>query len=166
MSQWKLYEIDQLLRDAYNAADAAINHDTGEVPPDWAKFLDDVQGERDEKALNVAAMIRELKAEAEAITTERKRLQAREKAAENKADALKSYLSAFVRPGEKIKDNRVSIGWSHRQSVVVDDPAVVPDDYCKIERTPQLTLIKDAIANGGVVVPGARIVDNQFITIR
>lgn len=60
MSKWKLYEVDQFLRDAYDAA--PVNEETGEIPEDWSKFIDEIQMDRDKKCLAVAALIRELKA--------------------------------------------------------------------------------------------------------
>ena len=33
---WKLFEINDLLRQAIEAADAVIDHDTGVIPDDWA----------------------------------------------------------------------------------------------------------------------------------
>lgn len=165
MSSLHLYEIETVLRDAEEAAEQYVNAETGEIAEDWAAFLDDVQMERDAKALAVAARVRELKAEGEAVSLERKRLQAREKSLATKHDQLKTYLQQCLKVGEKLKDTRVSISWSHRQSVSVSNPEVVPDIYCKIERTPMATAIKAAI-EGGIQVPGATVITNDFITIR
>jgi len=164
MSTWRLYEIDKLLRDA--VARAPLNEETGEIPDDWASFLDNVQMDRDHKALSVAAMVRELTAEAEAVKAEKNRLADRQKSAEAKADRLKSYLSTFVNVGEKLSDARVSIGWRKSEKVIVRNAASIPDAYCKIERTVSLSALKDAIKSGEYTGPDAAIAVNNNIQIK
>jgi hypothetical protein len=163
--EMKLYEIDEMLRSAMIIMDEMTNQETGEIDTGWAQFVDDVQLARDEKALAVAAIIREYKTEAEAIATERKRIAARERVAENRAEALKGYLTAFLHPGEKLKDSRVSIGWSSRERVEVASPDLIPDAFCKIERTPRLKDIGEAIKTG-TMFDGVTVVKNNFIVIR
>jgi hypothetical protein len=164
MSGFKLYEIDNLLREAYAAAEEHVDQETGEIPEDWDKFLDDVQMERDQKALAVAAMYREFEAERGAIADEAKRLAERARAAENKAKRLKAYLAHFVQPGEKLKDARVSIGWRKSTAVIIEDESRLPEECWKVVRTVSKTSVKEMLGKGEV--DGARIEARQNIQIR
>ena len=87
----KLYEIDEAILNC-------IDTETGEIID--ADQLDKLQMERDTKLENVACWIKDLKAEAEAIKTEKQILANRQKVAENKAESLKKYL-AYALDGKK-----------------------------------------------------------------
>ena len=165
MSNFKLYEIDSMLREALDAAMETVNPETGELPEGWSEFLETVQMERDAKALAVAAVIKEKEAEADAITVELKKLRARATAGNNAADRLRYYLRLFMTEGEKLKDARVSIGWRTTKAIEIEVPELVPDAFCRIERIPQKTAIKAEI-EAGREVPGAKQVSNTSIQIR
>lgn len=166
---WKLYEIDDVLRQAIAAAEQAVDTETGELPEDWAEFLTTVQMERDEKALGVACYVRELLAEADAVKAEKDRLTKRQRALENQAERVKAYLAAFVPQGEKLKDGRVQVSWRKSESVQVDVPAEqLPTMYQRVipeQREPDKTALKDAIKTGAQI-PGVQLVTKQNIQIR
>jgi hypothetical protein len=161
---FKLYEIDAMLRQALDSADKWIDRETGEVPDNWARLIEDLQMSRDAKCLAVAAYIREQEAQASAIEEEVGRLEKRLYAAKNKASQLKQYLSTSVKVGEKLKDARVSIGWRKSERTIIDEK-VLPDEYWKVERSPMKSAVKTAI-ECGLYVPGARIETHHSITIR
>jgi antirestriction protein ArdC len=162
----RLYEIAEMLEEAIAAAEAAIDTETGEIPEDWAKFLDDIQMERDEKCLNVARYIKSCSAEADAIAAEVKRLNSRKKAAENKAKRMKEYLKLTIASGEKLSDGAVKISWRKSTATIVYMPEALADKYCKIERTPKLTEIKAAIEAGLIGSDIAEIETNSNIVIQ
>lgn len=166
---WKLYEVADVLRQAIEAAEAAVDMDTGELPEDWADFVNDVQMERDAKALGVACYVRELLAEADAVDTEKKRLDARAKALENRAERMKGYLAAFVPAGEKLKNQSVSIGWRKSTSVdVCVPPETLPGEYVRTipaRVEPDKKLIGDALKEG-TVIAGCTLVEKQNIQIK
>jgi hypothetical protein len=153
-----------MLRQALDAADEVIDHETGLVPMDWASLLEMVQLERDTKCLSVAAYIREQDAQASAIGEEIDRLRKRQQTAKNKVERLKEYLATAVKAGEKLKDARVSIGWRKSERVIVDEK-ILPNEYWKVERTPMKSAVKIAIESG-MYVPGARIETCNNISIR
>ena len=165
MSNFRLYEIDAMLRDALEAAEQTIDPETGEIPADWAAFLDDVQMERDKKCLAVAAYIRECMTEAEAVKTETKRLALRARTAENKAERLKMYLAGTVQTGEKLKNTWVSIGWRKSEAVVIDDETAIPEAYWRIHREVSKAAVKDALASGELTA-GAHIEAKNNIQVR
>jgi hypothetical protein len=164
MSQFKLFEISSLLRDSLAAADEFINQETGEIPADWADFLDAVQMERDEKVLAVAAVIREKLAYAGTVKAEIDRLNKLLKPATTTAERLKSWLIATVHEGEKLKDSRVSISWRKSEAVVIDDESKLPDACFKIYREVSKTQVKEALAAGMEIA--AHIEQKQNIQIK
>ena len=92
----RLYEINEEIMQC-------VDFETGEVIDEGK--LNDLQMLREEKIENIGLWIKDLKAEAKAIAEEVKALNARKKAAENKAESLKQYL-AMVLDGEKFKTAR------------------------------------------------------------
>lgn len=145
--------------------EACIDPETGEVI-DMEK-LQALEMEFEAKALNIACWIKNLKAEAEAIKTEKQNLEKRQKAAENKAESLKKYLSDNLN-GMKLKDSRVAISYRRSESVEVDDMLdlrTLPDDLVKVRLEPDKTAIKEAIKEG-MVVKGCRIVEKNNLQIR
>lgn len=74
--------------------DGLLAQSEGEVTPDLADLLDQVEGATTEKIERVALYIRELSATADAIDVEKDRLAARAKAKRVAAESLKGYLKA------------------------------------------------------------------------
>jgi outer membrane murein-binding lipoprotein Lpp len=169
MATWKLYEIDDLLRQAIDAADAEINQETGEIPEGWGEFLDAVQLDRDHKVLSVACYIKELDAEAAALKSERDRLAERQRATEAKAERIREYLSAHVQPGEKLSDARAVISWRKSDSVDVQvDAGMLPTQYVReipARVEPDKVALKAAL-KAGEAVPGCVLVTKQNIQIK
>ena len=156
-----LYEINEAIERAF---EACIDPETGEIVGD-TEALDDLVLARDEKVENIALWIKNLKAEAEAIRNEEKALADRRRAAENKAERLKSYL-AYNLDGEKFKTPKVSISWRKSESVVVPDVFQLPDEYVKYkDPEPNKQLIKEAIKKG-FDVEGASLVENTNLIIK
>lgn len=165
MGGLRLWELSDMLRQAVEAAEEKVNPETGEVPEDWAEFLDTIQMERDQKCLNIAALYRELEAEAEAIREEAKRLIKRANTASNKAERLKAYLQTAVQPGEKLKNEWVSISWRKSTTCIIENPNIVPDTFCRTIREVSKSAVKDALSKGESVA-GARLEEHQNIQIR
>jgi hypothetical protein len=165
MSAFKLYEISNMLADALAVADTMVDQDTGELPPDWAKFLDDVQGERDHKALDVACVIKSIEAEADALAVEAKALAHRKGVLDRKAESIRTWLAAWLQPGEKLRDTRAVIGWRKSTQVQVVDESVLPDAAWKIKREISNTQIKGIIYESGQCA-GAVLVEKNNIQIR
>lgn len=164
-TEWRLYEINQLLLDAIHAANEKADPETGEIPADWCTFLDGVEIERNTKCLHVARYIKSLRAEAGAVTAERDALAHRAKMLTNKADSLKQYLAGAVQPGEELKDGTTRISWRKSTSVSVLNETAIPEAYWKIEKRPMLREIGDALKSGDQV-PGCVLSENKNIQIR
>lgn len=166
----KLYE----LADAYRECMDAI--ESGEVPEEAiADTLESINVMLEDKADNIACMIKNLTAEAEAIKAEETRLAERRKAKERQIDRIKTYLSdTLLNSGHtKIETARNKISFRSSESVVVDDDdefimwaeenydALLTYPMPKIDKT----AIKTALKRGEMVV-GARIEKKQNIQIK
>ena len=156
-----IYEIDQTI-------ESLINPDTGEIL-DIDTFID-LQMERETKIENMALWVKNLVAESEAIKAEKNALYEREKAAKNKADSLKKYLSQILM-GEKFSTPKVAVSFRKSASVDVDDAFV---EWAKnnashllkfSEPSVDKTAIKTALTNGKQI-PYAKIAENQNIQIK
>lgn len=154
----RLYEIDNAILDC-------VDMETGEII-DIDK-LNALAIERDAKVSNIACWIKDLKAEAEAIKAEKLNLEKRQKAAENKAEQLKNYLSLCLNGGT-FKDARCAI--SYRKSVATEiaegfDVNTLPNEYKKITVTADRTAIKEALQNGAKI-DGCFLVEKNNIQIK
>ena len=154
-----LYEID-------NDILSCIDEETGEVIDIDA--LDALNMERDAKIEGVACLIKDLKAEAEALKAEKQALADRQKKAENKAESLKKWL-AFALNGQKFNSPKAAVSFRKRQSVEITDinELISNDDDLILyqEPKPDKTAIKNAI-NSGRTVHGAKLVENVSVIIK
>ncbi|UXY14775.1 siphovirus Gp157 family protein [Chitiniphilus purpureus] len=164
----KLYEIG----DQYLAAlqDLSARVESGELDPAvLADTMEGLQGEWEEKALNVAKYIATLEAEAAAIKTVEEVKAARRKLLEAQADRLRAYLSREAeRLGIYPKDAEIAIAPVKSQAVQIDDETQLPADYWReipARREPDKALIKQAIKDG-FRVPGAHIEHRHSVRIK
>lgn len=151
-----LYEIDQELL-------SCIDAETGEVID--AEKLNSLQMERETKIESVALWIKDLKAEAEALKAEKLAFADRQKAAENKAESLKNWLSEALN-GEKFKTTKVAVSFRKTKSVMVDSVYDLDAKYVKYkDPDPDKKAIKEAI-EAGQTVKGAQLVESVSVTIK
>lgn len=151
-----LYEIEKEIMDC-------IDEETGEIVD--VEKLDSLVMERDVKIENICLWIKNLKADAVALKAEKDNFAARQKSAENKAESLTKYISSYLN-GDKYKSARVTVSYRKSEAVNITDITQVPEEYIKpVEPQADKTAIKNAI-KGGLIIPGAEIVENQNIQIK
>ncbi len=157
----KLYEISE----TYRAFMAAV--EAGEIPEEaMADTLEALEGAFDEKAEAIGCIIKEQRAEADAIKQEEETLTARRKAKENRADSMEDYLyrQMKVLGKDKFETAKVRIKFTKGERVAIDDEAVFitwahkeADDLLSFkEPTINKTAVKAAI-KAGRVLPGAEL---------
>lgn len=152
----RLYEIDEAIL-------SCIDTETGEILD--ADKLNALQIEREEKLENVALWIKDLTAEAAALKAEKQAFADRQKAAENKAESLKKWLTEAL-AGEKFKTTKVAVSFRKTKSVQVEDIWKLDDSYVKYaEPTADKAAIKKAI-EAGQEVAGATLVENVSISVK
>lgn len=166
----RLYEIAQ----DYKAFLEAVEN--GDIPEEAiADSLESIEAILEDKADNIACVIKNLTAEAEAIKAEEKALAARRNQKEREIKSLKDYLAnALLNSGyTKIETARNRISFRKSKKVEIDDEAAFiewamsnRDDLLKYELpTISRTAIKEAI-EGGDEIAGARIEISQNIQIK
>jgi septal ring factor EnvC (AmiA/AmiB activator) len=165
-----LYEITAELDVMRDKAYAYAEEHDGEIPDYILDFLESLEGEQEEKAVNIACVYKDILSYIDAVKKEQQRLSKMRKSYENEADRIKNYLSAFLNEGQKIKTDRAVISWRKTTHVELLDGVVVeelPLQYQKVEVNPIKSLLKKDI-NDGVddAIKYAQIVTSKNITIK
>lgn len=159
----KLYEISDKIEAVLIAG---TDTETGEITDEALAALDDLEGELEQKALNVGCYIKGEEAEAEAVMAEAKRLQARAQIHKRRAERLLKYLASHVE-GQSFKDARCQIGWRKSKAVEVEDVAKLPEEYVRTKLTlePDKTTLRK-ILSAGIEVDGAELVERWSLQVR
>lgn len=171
-----LYEIDDAILRCVHTEDMpddeVVDTETGEILD--IEYLENLQMERETKIRNVLCWIKNLNAEADAIKAEEKKLAARRKANENKANNLKTWMQDYLN-GEKVSLPEVAVSYrTTKNKVEIDDLSQIPEkffksfeDFTESDRKSMVkkTIIKDALLDG-VIVPGAHLEDSVSMQIK
>lgn len=119
--------------------------------------MEGLDGDIEPKMLNVARAILELEHLAEGIKEARKRMESRQKAAENRAEWLRNYLvSAMERTGKtKVSDayNALSLA-KLPPSVIIEDELLIPAEFKRTKT--EISIDRQAIKQAGGC-QGARV---------
>ncbi len=126
----------------------------------------------EQKAVNVAMVIRNFEAHSAAIKAQEEAMAARRKASDKRAAWLKEYLlSSMLAAGIRTVESpyfKLSIA-KNPGAVVVDCESVIPADYFRQPETPppvlDKNLIKQAIKDG-YDVPGVHIEQSERLEIK
>lgn len=155
-----LFELNKVIEDF----ELIVDEETGEV----LNFddLDALKLAKDEKIESVCLWIKNLEAEADAIKTEEKNLEARRKSKENKIKSLKGYV-AYALGGKKFETPKVAVSYRKSVSVNIPDDTAIADEYCNftVVKKPDKTMIKNALSAGKEIF-GAELVEKQNLQIR
>lgn len=160
----KLYEIDEHLEIILNEINRFAEENDGEIPDELDSVLDNLQQQKHRKILDIARYIKSLKYESDSIKVEIDKLTSRRKTNLNYIRRLKQYLKMHLHTGEKLSDNNTKLSWRKTESINVINIDNIPDDYCKIEKTPQLTIIKRQIKSG-VIIDGVQLIEKNNLII-
>ena len=109
-----------------------------------------------------------MEAEAEAFKAEKERLAARERTARNAVDRLKAYLVENVKTlgAKTVKVGTFALSLGKSKSVEVLDATKIPAQYL-IEQAPKVDKANISKAlKGGIEVPGARLLESEYLRIR
>ena len=160
-----LYEVAEEIEKAFALA---VDPDTGEIDDEKMVLLESLQMERDRKIENVACLVKNLKADAQALKAEKDAFARRQKQAENKAEALSRYLMDALN-GEKFSSNRCSVSFRHTQKVTLDEGYTIYDIDTHFVRMKEPELDKTAIKKAledGTPIAGVHMEDGLSMTIR
>ena len=146
----KIYEINEEMQALDGLLDSwASNHEGDITEFPLNDELERLEGEREEKLLNLAVWHKDLKAQAEAFSQEIKWLQGRQRALSNKADSIKGFIDYSLQEGEKLSDIRAVLSYRKSSQVVIDVlPEDLPPKFIKTSISPDKTAIKEYIKTG------------------
>ena len=152
----RLYEINEQILNC-------IDTETGEIID--IEKLNELKIAKDEKIENLALWYKDLLAEANALKEEKEAFATREKAARNKAESIKNYLS-YALNGANFKTTKCALSFRTSERTVIDDIYSVPENFLKYsEPKADLNEIKKAIKNGEEI-KGAHLEETQNIQIK
>lgn len=140
----KLYEITDQLNELLSLDD---------IPEEQIKdTLDLIKEDFDEKAEKVAAFIKEIESDSDALKSEIDRLAGRKKSIDNKISHLKDYLryNMIATGTTKIKGSlfTVTLGKPVDVLEVTVSSDLLPDSVCRVVRSADNALIKQLLKNG------------------
>lgn len=145
-----------------------IDTETGEILD--IEALNNLTLEKDTKIENLACWYKNLMADVEALKAEKNAFAEREKAAKNKAESIKRYLSSALN-GEKFTTDKCALSFRKSESVEILDPnAFMSDDkandYLKYsEPTINKAELKKALKQG-MTFKGVLLSSNSNIQIK
>ena len=134
--------------------------------------MDSIQAEFDDKADNIACVIKNLLAESEALKQERMKLEEREKTKRNHAEWLKRYLSsAMGKLGkERIESSRNVISFRKSTRLNIDDEDLFKAKHSSLcKKEVKITIPKAEITKllkAGKKISGATLNEHQNLIIR
>ncbi len=155
------------LTESYRGIAALLDDETMD-PEVISTALAEINGSITEKCANIAGLIKDYDADADAIRAEEKRLADRRRAIENRREWLKGYIKENMERMElgKIKTPLVTFRLQNNPpAVVIDNMGDLPKGY--IVETISQVADKKAIAaaiKAGEIVPGARL--SQGVSLR
>ena len=151
-----LYEIDSAIM-------ALVDAETGEIT-DFEK-LDKLTMERDKKIENVALMVKNLKADAEAYKAEKEAFAEREKSAKSSAEYWSGWLRNALN-GQKFTTTRCAVSFRKSSAVEITDENLLPPEFRRYSTKwePDKKALKASLAEGEVA--GAKIVERLGMTIK
>ena len=140
-----------------------------DVPPDVkADTLALLEESIEQKGKAIGAVLQSFDAQESALKAHLADVQAKVKAIQNHRDRLKAYLKENMENCgiQKIESPFFVISLQKSpESVVVDDEAIIPDDYCKFTRSVDKSLVKAALKDG-YDIPGCHLTSGTHLRIR
>lgn len=120
------------------------------------------------KAENIAKVLRDLNAEAEAYKEEIERMTMKKQRVENRMKNLKSYLEEAMRDVNKLKFKTRLFSFAIQKnapSLKILDESKIPEEYFKIERKLNKQDLKEAVKKG-LYPEAAELVQGESLRIR
>lgn len=137
--------------------------------------LDGIGGELEDKAADIAVLIKEMNAEAAALREEELNLAERRKAKENRVKWLTQYLADNMQAAglAKVDRPRATLSFRKSKGVKIDDEEgfilwaeeARQDRFLNVKTTVNKTAIRDAL-KAGEKLPGAVIEERQSLQIK
>lgn len=130
--------------------------------------LDNLTDEINTKAENIAAVLKQMEADAKMLKDEETRLKSRRTAIENNYKRLKEYLKSELEVMEidKVKTPKFTITVRNNPvKVVIKDEDLIPADYKIPKYSIDKKVLKEALLNGEEI-KGAELIQEKGVQIR
>lgn len=131
--------------------------------------LDSIEDAIENKAENIAKLIRNLESDVSAYKEEEDRLKTKRQATENKVKWLKTYLEDNMKLTGKTKFKSGMFNFSIQKnpaSVNITDEKIIPEEFL-IQQPPKVDKISlKEILKRGIEVPGAELKQTEGLRIR
>ena len=137
--------------------------------------LDGIGGELEDKAADIAVLVKEMNAEAAALKEEEYNLAERRRAKENRVKWLTQYLTDNMQAAglAKVDKPRATLSFRKSKGVKIDDEEgfilwaeqAGQDRFLNVKTTVNKTAIRDAL-KAGDELPGAVIEERQSLQIK
>lgn len=163
------FKLWQINADLFRAEEEAVDHETGELDVErFAKLIGDLPLKRNQIVIELAARVKELRAEAAAIKITIDGLDARRAALTRKEMRLTEVAEVNAEVGVKLSDARVAIGWLKSTRTIVD---VAAEALSAKFRRRTVSVVADKVAikaalKAGKKVKGAHLEERNGIQIR
>ncbi len=140
-----------------------------EVDPEaFQDALDNLTDEINTKAENIAAVLKQMEADAKMLKDEEARLKNRRIAIENNHKRLKEYLKSEleVMDIDKVKTPKFTITVRNNPvKVIIKDEDLIPVDYKVTKYSIDKKVLKEALLNGEEI-KGAELIQEKGVQIR
>ena len=136
-----------------------------------ADTLESLSGDVEAKSQGIAHIVRSMEADAASVRQWAKDAAERAKAIDARADSLREYLRRNLEACgiTKLSGPGIAISFRKSSAVVIDEPDMVPLEFCKTPEppppAPSKTLIGEAL-KAGIEVPGARLETRHLLQIK
>ena len=169
----KLYEYAAEFAELFDSLDDMDGEDMEQA---WFDTLESIEAEFDDKAENVIAYIKELKAQAAALKEQEEAFKARRKSKENHAERLKKYLLDCMNATNRVKIDRpmgcASVRNNAESPRFADEEkfimwAIANADDLLTYSKPEIskTRVKEYLKSGGEI-PGVTLERSQSVIIK
>jgi hypothetical protein len=124
------------------------------------------QAAKEHMLCSLACMALEYEGEADAMRAQAKRIEDQAAQVEAKGDGIRKFISGHIQPGDKIKDDRVTLTTRESSAIEVEcSPTDLPLEYQKVAVTADKNALKKAI-KAGALVDGVVLVTRHNLQIK
>jgi outer membrane murein-binding lipoprotein Lpp len=162
-----LYELMneyQALQDAMEAEGSSEEHLVGAL----LEQIDEAKGTLQSKVDSICKIVKNLSAQVATLEAEEKRLRTRRQARANNVESLRSWVrsSMSLLDVKSIHTDLFSVQLVEGpESVRILDEGSVPDEFMRVKREPNKSLILKAYKEDGEIVAGTDVVKSEQLRI-
>lgn len=164
-----LYRLSKM----YREVELALMHTDGEITPELETMLKELSGEKDDKLIALASLIKNTEGEASIYRQEEKRLEGIRRACERRLEKLTELVKLVLPEGESWSKDAHSLTYRESKAVEVVDFDAVPEDYKRTKTSVEVDKAKAAAffktsveAAMGDSIPGLDFVTRQNLQVK